>query len=186
MSRAIQIRVAEHETRLVHVEDGVQAPLELLPILARERMAELLWTELAAIGFERDGAIATRIEADGIVIAVDLEAATITISLGTSRILEESAERVSTVAEEREASSRDALRVAAKQDVEAQLAAQTEALRMHVTAQLERKLGDLRAELDTAIGRATVAALTERAGELGQIESVVGDEAGNVTIRVKL
>jgi hypothetical protein len=36
------------------------------------------------------------------------------------------------------------------------------------------------------VGRATVAALTEKAAALGQIESVVTDAAGNVAIKVRL
>ncbi|HEY1551437.1 MAG TPA: hypothetical protein VGG28_26590, partial [Kofleriaceae bacterium] len=62
----------------------------------------------------------------------------------------------------------------------------TEALRREVTGQLERKLGDLRTELDRAIGRTTVAALTERAQQLGEIQDMVTDDAGNVTIKVKV
>ena len=59
-------------------------------------------------------------------------------------------------------------------------------MRREVTAKLEKKLGDLRGELDGAIGRATVSALTERAEQLGKIEEVSKDDAGNVTIKVKL
>ena len=39
MSRAIQVRVSESVVRTVHVEDGVQSPLELLPVLPPDRMA---------------------------------------------------------------------------------------------------------------------------------------------------
>jgi hypothetical protein len=66
------------------------------------------------------------------------------------------------------------------------VAERTEALRREVTARLEAKLGDLRRELDGAIGRATIGALTEKAGQLGRIEETHQDDAGNVTIRVRL
>ncbi len=186
MSRAIQIRVAESVTRTVHVEDGVESPLELLPILPPARMGELLAAELVALGFERDGDRATRVEPDGMIITVDLEAATISIKLGAGTEVAETVERSATVGEERQATARAVLSQEAMEELEGRIAERTEALRRGVTAQLETKLGDLRAELDGAIGRATIAALTERAGQLGQIESVVGDAAGNVTIRVKV
>jgi hypothetical protein len=64
--------------------------------------------------------------------------------------------------------------------------ARAEQLRAEVTRALEAKLGELRAELDGAIGKTTVAALTERAAQLGTIEELHADAAGNVTIRVKL
>ena len=71
-------------------------------------------------------------------------------------------------------------------ELDERLQAKTEQLRKEVTGKLEKKLGDLRKELDGAVGRATVEALTERARGLGNIQSVVEDEAGNVTIKVKL
>ena len=49
-------------------------------------------------------------------------------------------------------------------ELDERLAAKTEELRRAVTAQLEAKIADLKKELDGAIGRATVGALTEKAG----------------------
>src|SRR5262249_33255654 len=88
--------------------------------------------------------------------------------------------------EERREVVEQRLHDAAIRELEARLAAKTDELRRDVTAKLERKLADLRAELDGAIGRATVAALTERAAQLRQVEEGAGDEAGNVTIKVRL
>lgn len=186
MSRAIQIRVSESVVRTVHVEDGVQSPLEMLPILGRERQAELLAAELEQQGFTRDGAVARRVDADGIEITVDLENATVTVRLGAESNLAETIERRASVGIERRNEAEAALRDDVMRDLDERLAARTEALRREVTQQLEKKLGDLRQELDGAVGRATVAALTEKAASLGHIESVVADEAGNVAIKVKL
>lgn len=172
--------------RTVHVEDGVQASLEMLPILPRARQAELLAAELAARGFVRDGAVARRVDPDGLEITVDLEAVTVTVRLGADAQLEETIQRTGTVAEESSAATEASLRDGVMRDLEDRLAERTEALRRQVTVRLEQKLGDLRTELDGAVGRATVAALTEKAASLGQIESVVTDEAGNVAIKVKL
>ncbi|MEO8706364.1 MAG: hypothetical protein ABI867_40415, partial [Kofleriaceae bacterium] len=78
MSRAIQIRVSESVVRTVHVEDGVQSPLEMLPILAPDRMGELLAKELEDQGFTRDGDKCRRSDPDGVTIEVDLKSATVT------------------------------------------------------------------------------------------------------------
>ncbi len=186
MSRAIQIRVSESVTRTVHVEDGVQAPLEMLPILAPDRMGELLAAELEAQGFVRDGDTATRSDPDGVVISVDLRSATVTVRIGAITSVEEAIDRRADVDTDHQKQSEARLRDEVGRELEERVAARTEALRREITGRLEKKLGDLRKELDGAVGRATVAALTERAGALGNIQSVVEDEAGNVTIRVKL
>jgi len=180
VSRAIQIRVSESVVRTIHVEDGVQSPLEMLPVLGAERMAELLATELEKRGFTRDGNLARRTDPDGIEVTVDLAASTVSVKIGAGAKLSEEVQRVGREGQEEE------LREAAIGELERRLEAQTEALRREVTARLERKLADLRNELDGAIGRATVAALTERAAQLGKIEEVLADDAGNVTIKVKL
>jgi hypothetical protein len=149
-------------------------------------MAELLAHELAGLGFTRDGSVARRSDVDGIEVVVDLAAATVTVKLAAGTQLAEEVELIEHVAEERRDAAEAQLRAIALGELDRRIATKTEELRRAVTATLERKLRDLRAELDGAIGRATVAALTERAAQLGQIESVVADEAGNVTIKVKL
>lgn len=186
MSRAIQVRVSESVVRTVHVEDGVQTPLELLPVLPAQRMADLLAKELEAQGFERDGNLAKRTDPDGIEIVVDLEAATVSVKLGAKATLDEKVALEARVAEEGRAHAEAHLRDAAMGELDKRIAAKTEALRREVTGTLERKLGELRGELDRAIGRTTVAALTERAQQLGEIQELVADDAGNVTIKVKV
>lgn len=186
MSRAIQVRVSESVVRTVHVEDGVQSPLEILPVLPPDRMADLLAKELEAQGFKRDGKLATRKDPDGVEITIDLEAATVSVKLGSDSHLRESVDLETRAAEETRGQAEHRLRDAAIDELEQRLAAKTEALRREVTQKLEAKVADLRSELDQAIGRATVEALTERAQQLGKIEEIAKDEAGNVTIKVKL
>lgn len=186
MSRAIQVRVSESVVRTIHVEDGVASPLEMLPILPPERMADHLGRELEGLGFTRDGQVCRRTEADGTEITVDLVGAMVSVKLGAGRELEEKIDVTQTVAEERKHGVETALREDARQALEERISAKTEELRKSVTRQLEAKLGDLKKQLDGAIGRATVGALTEKASQLGQIEETVEDEAGNVTIRVRL
>ena len=186
MSRAIQVRVSESVVRTIHVEDGVASPLEMLPILPPERMADLLARELEALGFVRDRGTCKRTELDGIEVTVDLEAATVAVKLGAVANVEESIERTTRVGIERKDSAEAMLREGALRELDDRLAARTEELRRQVTAQLESKIADLKKELDGAIGRATVGALTEKAAQLGRIEETHQDEAGNVTIRVRL
>jgi DNA anti-recombination protein RmuC len=171
--------------RTVHVEDGVQSPLEMLPVLAKDRMADLLAAELEDQGFVRDGKLARRKDPDGVEITVDLEAATVSVKIASEKRLDEKVNLETRVGIESQKSAEDRLRDAAIGELEKRLEEKTEALRREVTAKLEKKLGDLRQELDQAIGRATVNALTERAQQIGKIEEVVQDDAGNVTIKVK-
>ena len=186
MSRAIQVRVSESIVRTIHVEDGVASPLEMLPILPPARMAELLARELEALGFVRDGSTCKRTDPDGVEVTVDLEAATIAVKLGSGARIAESIERTVQVGIESKDYVEASLRDRMVRDLDARVAEQTEELRRAVTAQLEAKVADLKIELDGAIGRTTVGALTEKASQLGQIESTHEDEAGNVTIRVRL
>lgn len=186
MSRAIQVRVSESVVRTIHVEDGVASPLEMLPILSPERMADLLARELEALGFQRDGNTCRRTEPGGIEVTVDLAASTVAVKLGAGAELAESVDRSVQVGIERREHAEAKLRGEAIRELDDRLAARTEELRRAVTAQLESKLANLKKELDGAIGRATVGALTEKAAQLGRIEETHQDEAGNVTIRVRL
>ncbi|MEJ7604377.1 MAG: hypothetical protein WKG01_41335, partial [Kofleriaceae bacterium] len=110
----------------------------------------------------------------------------VTARIAATEQVEESIDRRQSVAIERQEASEAALRDDVRRELDERVDARQEALRKDVTKKLENKLTDLRKELDGAVGRATVAALTERAGSLGHIESVLEDEAGNVTIKVKL
>ncbi|HEU4730067.1 MAG TPA: hypothetical protein VFT22_19350 [Kofleriaceae bacterium] len=186
MSRAIQVRVSESVVRTIHVEDGVASPLELLPILPPERMADLLARELEALGFVRDGHTCKRTDPDGIEVTVDLAASTVAVKLGAGAQVAEQVESSTQVAIERREQAESNLRKEAMRELDDRIAARTEELRRAVTAQLEAKIADLKKELDGAIGRATVGALTEKAAQLGRIEETHEDEAGNVTIRVRL
>jgi hypothetical protein len=186
MSRAIQIRVSESVVRTIHVEDGVQSPLEVIPVLAPERMADLLAKQLEDLGFTRDGDKVTRTDKEGIIVEVDLKNATVSAKISRETELQESIDRKANVAIERKEHSEAALRDDVIKELDERVNARTEALRKDITGKLERKLGDLRTELDGAVGRATVDALTERARSLGNVQSIVEDGNGGVTIKVKL
>lgn len=190
MSRAYRIRLRESLTRHVQLEDGVSAHLEVLPILNKERMAELLANELGQRGFEREGRTAKRELPNGVTVTVNLEtgevsarvdkASEVNVSLSGSRSYTENTTEAKQLAEadlRKELSSR--LEAAADRDAEA--------LRRKLTAHLENSLQEARAELDAVVNRVTVGALKIRAGELGTIEEVTEDAAtGSLTIKVRV
>ena len=67
MSRPYKIQLSKDVVRVVHVEDGVTSPLELLSILDEEQMTALLEEQLVKEGFEIDGHHARKALEDGLV-----------------------------------------------------------------------------------------------------------------------
>ena len=186
MSRVYRIRLKESIVRTVHVEDGVKAALELLPVLERPRMAELLAAELVARGFRREGDLAVRAEPDGIEIVVDVRDATLTARARHEATVAKEIERTASVVEERREDGEAKLRQQVERELAEHVDEQRRRLGAEVTARLERRLVDLKQELDQVVNRVTVRALEQRASELGQIEEIVADEHGGVTIKVRL
>ena len=186
MSRAYRISVKESLSRHVQVEDGVSSSLELLPILQKERMREILAAELAGKGFTRDANTATRTEKDGITTEINLETGEVNVTAQGHASLELKTERTAvvdnTVINEREA----ALRETAKASLEREAKAEAEALRRKITGQLEGTLRDLKGELDSVVNRVTATALKQRAAELGQVEEVHEEANGSLTIKVRV
>src|SRR6185436_15066226 len=115
VSRAIVVRVAESVVRIIHVEDGVESPLEMLPILARERMGELLAAELVALGFVRDGNTCKRTEPDGVAV-----------KLGAGAKIEEELAMSARADEDYRERAESALREHVVQELDARVAAQAE------------------------------------------------------------
>jgi hypothetical protein len=186
VSRAITIRVSESVVRTVHVADGICAPIEMLPIVAPDRMSELLARELEAGGFERDGDVMRRAAGEDIEITVDLRAATVTVRIADEAELSDKLTVHGRAGARTIDDDKARLRRHAREVLDERIDDKADAIRQQLTRRLEAALADVRAELDAAVGRATVAALTERAGELGAIESIVDDGGGNITIKVKL
>lgn len=194
MSRAYRVSVSGSIDKIVHVDDGACGSIELLPILPKERMSELLAAELGARGFAREGSITKR-ASDGVVIEVDLDAGTVTARAETAvhvdiegtragprRFRDSEGNRPENRAREREA---------LQQELDAELAAreakEVERARRETTDRLERALRDVKRELDQATNRATARALEEKARSMGEIEEIVEDAAtGALTIKVKL
>ncbi len=187
MSRAYRVTVKGAVNRVVHVEDGVCTALELLPILPPERTAELLAADLVARGFTRKNGAATRTDPDGVVIDIDLKTGAVSVKAeATARIAIER-EHSTRIAEERLAAGQRAAQEQIERAVEQEAKIAEEKARQEVTARLEKKLGDLRRELDSVSARVTSEALKEKARQLGEIEEISEDaETGELTIKVRL
>jgi hypothetical protein len=186
MSRMYRIRVSESLERLVHVDDGVATDLELLPILERGRMLELLAGALEKRGFVRDGNVATRDEGDGVVVSVGLESGRVTARVESERHVAVEGERAASVAKVTDAAEAD-LRNRLRQQLERDVAREEQLLQQEATQRLEKKVRDLQAEMDQVVNRVTAEALKERAAQLGEIEELHENaETGELTIKVKV
>ena len=187
MSRVYRVSVSGSVDRIVHVEDGVCSQLELLPILAKERMREILAAELSGRGFTREGEVLRRAEDGGVTTEVDLESGTVTVRVAAEVELKIERTRTARIEEERMKGAREALQKAADaEDEEAAQIAQEHA-RKEATSRLEAKLKDLKKELDSATNRVTAEALKERARQMGEIEEMHEDsETGELTIKVRV
>jgi hypothetical protein len=189
MSRAYRIQVSEKVSRVVHVEDGIQATLPILPILPPEVMGKLLADQLKQKGFEEgEDGVCRRLEPNGVMIEVDPKSGRVQVGIaknieveveGTSEHVAED-DRPATHQVPEEAHDR------ARADAERKAAGTAKQLQRQATAELEKTLGGIRKELDNAVGKATVEALKERARHIGEIESVQEDGKGNIRIEVKV
>lgn len=188
MSRAYRVRVSESLRRVYRVGDSVRSELEILPVLPEEQMAEHLKRELLASGFEEaeDGTLVRR-EDDGIEIRVDPK--TKEVSAVIAREVEVDLKKTveGRVYEENIKQGQERLRQAASRQLEQEAEQKATKAQDEVTAQLEKRLGDLRGELDRISVKVTGEALKQRAAQLGEVQEVSEDEAtGELTIRVRV
>ncbi len=187
MSRAYRVTVKGSVSRVVHVEDGVCTTLELLPILPQERQGELLGEELARRGFTRDGGVARRTDEEGVVIEVELATGTVSVKAEASANIEISKERTENVVEEALERGTKAAQDRVNREAEREAQAAEQKAKDEVAKKLERRLGDLRRELDSVTAKVTADALKEKAKQLGEIEEMHEDvETGELTIKVRL
>jgi hypothetical protein len=186
MSRAYRISVKESLSRSVQVDDGVCSSIELLPILAKDRMRELLAAELAQRGFTREGNTATRKEAGDVRVEVDLESGELSVTAEGHAQLELSAERTAVIDADLPGDRENQLRKVAKESLEREAKAEEEALRKKVTERLEGTLRGLKEELDGVVNRVTGTALKQRAAELGEVQEVHEEANGSLTIKVRV
>lgn len=188
MSRIYRIELTESTRRHVRVEDGVRTHLQILDVLPRPQLADLLRKELISKGFEADAdGDLIRVEADGIQVRVDCEAGQVDLSLATDTELERATTREVALDTDWGEAGKERARAAIRQGLEQEIDAEAEALREGLTKRLEGRLGDLRVELDKITNRVIADGLKIRAGQLGTITEVDDRlDEGSVTIKVKL
>jgi hypothetical protein len=187
MSRMYRIQISESVTRIVHVGDAVASDLEILPILARERMREILAAELGARGFARDGDHAVR-EQDGVRVSVDLGTGRVTAEVSTTQEVVMEGSDVATAAQpNKEDAAAGRMRERLRSQLERKLDRREKEMQEEATQRLEGRLRDLRGEMDQVVSRVTIDALKERAAQLGEIEELHEDAStGELTIKVKV
>ena len=190
MSRAYQITVSESVRRHVRVSDGVRTHIELLDVLAAEAMRELLATELLGRGFQLDGNDMVRVEDDGVEIRIGVavqDAGQVSVRLAREKEVDIEVKRSQRAYEETEKQTRAVLKRQVARAVRRKASDEEERLSAEVTETLERKLRDLRTELDRIGNRVTAEALKVRAGQLGEIREIREDpETGSLTIKVRV
>jgi hypothetical protein len=188
MSRAYRVRVRESVRHTVRAEDHVSTALELLEILPREEMADLLREELIGRGFYEEGqgkALVRR--GDGLTIEVDSATGSVTARAEVSEEVEHHGEREGYADTDGGISGRKraeaALRERLREELEAKAGRGDGRVQKKATDLLEGALVDLRGELDRVVNRVTAEALKRKAARLGQIKEMTEDpEAGSLTI----
>lgn len=187
MSRVYRVTVRGSVHRVVHVEDGVCTSLELLPILPQAETAEILAAELISRGFVRDGGTVRRTSEDGVVIEVELATGAVSVKAEATAKIAIETQRTESIVEERMEAGRQAAQANVERQAEREAAAAEEKARNEVAARLEKKLADLRRELDSVTSRVTAEALKKKARQIGEIEEMSEDvETGELTIKVRL
>ena len=188
MSRIYRIALTESTRRHVRVEDGVRTHLQILDVLPRPQLADLLRKALIEKGFEADpeGDL-VRVEADGIEVRVDCATGQVDLTLATDAELERKITREVALDTDWGEEGKTRARAAIRQGLEQEIDDEAEAMRDTLTKRLEGRLGDLRVELDKITNRVIADGLKIRAGQLGQIVEVDDRlEEGSITIKVKL
>lgn len=189
MSRSYRIRVRETLRRMLRAADHVSSQLELLEILPPEQMGELLGKELEARGFARQGKRAVRQDKD-VTVTVDLATGDVTVRAEVERKVKLASEQQGAVYDDVGPNRQQAvnrLRGQLRQTLEKRADEQQANLQKQVTDRLEGELVDLKQELDTAVNRATAAALKLKAAQMGQIKQMTEDPAsGSLTIVVEV
>lgn len=189
MSRSYRVSVRECVNKVIKAEDRVCTELEILEILPPEQMAGLLADELEKGGYRREGNLLVK-EEDGIVISIDAEKGTVTISAQASESTKVEGERHGRAYDDigpHASQVRDNLRQELQRDLEKKVEEKTGSLQSKVTDKLEGTLGDLRVELDKVVNKVTAEALKRKAASMGQIKEITEDpQSGSLTIVVEV
>ncbi|MBL8800035.1 MAG: hypothetical protein JNM56_39495 [Planctomycetia bacterium] len=185
MSRAYRIAVKENLKRIIRARDHVSTQLEILEVLPKDQMADLLKEELKRRGFEEQGQELVRSQ-NGVTVTVDPRAGTVKVEAERQESVELEGERVGRAWDDAGPNAtqmKDQLRKELVADLEKQAGTKEAELQKSATDALEAQLADLRQELDRAVNRVTAEALKQKAATLGAIKEMTEDaESGALTI----
>lgn len=188
MSRVYRVRISDTLEQVVHVADGVTTKIDLIPILPKEQMSNLLAQELLKKGFKQSETSLSRLSNKGVNVSLDMETGEVKVSISHNVNVQESASADFNEDTDRVSES-DANR-RAREQIQAQLQQKVEKrkqeLQQQTTSTLEKELKELRQEMDEVINSVTSAALKIRASQLGDIEDIKDDNEGNITIKVRV
>jgi len=189
MSRAYRIAVRESIKRIVKARDHVSTDLEILGILPKEQMAELLGQQLAERGFVQKGKKMVR-KQNGVTVSVETETGTVSVQADLEQELEVEGERVGRSYDDAGPNAkkvRENLKKELAEDLEKQVCDRATDLQKQATDKLEAELGDLRGELNQVVNRVTAEALKQKAAQMGQIKEMTEDaDSGALTIVVEV
>ncbi|MFO0845588.1 MAG: hypothetical protein U0797_24920 [Gemmataceae bacterium] len=139
MSRSYRVSVRECVNKVIKAEDRVSTQLEILEILPPEQMSGLLADELEKGGFRRDGNLLVK-EENGVVVTVDTETGTVTVSSEASESAKVEGERHGRAYDDigpHASQVRDGLRQELQKDLEKKVEEKTSSLQSKVTDKLE-------------------------------------------------
>ncbi len=189
MSRSYRVSVRECVNKVIKAEDSISTELEILEILPKEQMSQLLADELEKDGFRRDSNLLVK-EEDGVVVTVDTETGKVTVSSEAAETTKIEGERHGRAYDDigpHASQIREGLRQELQKDLERKVEKKTSELQGKVTDKLEGKLGDLRQDLDKVVNRVTAEALKRKAASMGQIKEMTEDpQSGSLTIVVEV
>ena len=189
MSRAYRIAVKENIIRVVRACDHVSTKLEILGILSKEQMAELLGRELERRGFKQDGKQMVRNQ-EGITVSVDTSTGDVAVLSDLEQEVKVDGERVGIGYDDAKSLSKkveERLTKEILEDLENRVCDREANLQTEATDKLEAELDSLRAELNQAVNRVTAEALKKKAVQLGKIKRVTEDtESGSLTIVLEI
>jgi hypothetical protein len=189
MSRAYRIAVKESIKRIVRARDHVSTDLEILGILPKEQMAELLAEALGRRGFKQKGKEMVRTK-KGVTVSVDTDSGKVTVQSDIEQEVKIEGERIGRSYDDagpNAKKTKENLRKELQADLEKQVDERAAQLQSEATDKLEAELGDLRQELNQVVNRVTAEALKQKAGQMGQIKEMTEDpQSGSLTIVVEV
>lgn len=184
MSRRYRVEMLESVSRVVCADDGLEIPLDAIPVLPQKRMGEILAAELQRRGFERDGETMRRSQ-DGVDIVIDLNESKASIKSRKKEEVEAVLSKKGWVEEEHAASNEKRMREGLRRDLQKKLNEEEKRVQEETTKHLEERLPGIAAELDAAIGVTTSEALKEKARQLGEIKEM-SEDSDSLTIKVRV